>query len=108
MDLSNYRINSKKGKEISNIVYDSDGCTVITGRLSGGYFSGTGDIFASIITGGLLRGLSIVKSAELATDFISTCAYDTKCSPGNNGVNFEKFLYLLTNYDYQEELNREK
>ncbi len=98
----------KKGKEISNIVYDSDGCTVITGRLSGGYFSGTGDIFASIITGGLMRGLSIVKSAELATDFISTCAYDTKCSPGNNGVNFEKFLYLLTNYDYQEELNREK
>ena len=55
-----------------------------------------------------MRGLSIVKSAELATDFISTCAYDTKYSLGNDGVNFEKFLYLLTNYDYQEELNREK
>ncbi|MDE5974405.1 MAG: pyridoxamine kinase [Eubacterium sp.] len=98
----------KKGDKISNVVYDRSRYTVIAGSLSGGYFSGTGDIFASIITGGLMRGLSVVKSAELATNFISTCACDSKSSSGNDGVNFEKFLYMLTNYDYQEELNCEK
>lgn len=92
----------KKGSEISNIVYDSNGCTVVTGKLSGGYFSGTGDIFASIITGGLMRGLSLPKAAKLAAEFISSCAADTQNISGNDGVNFEKFLYLLTNFKYRE------
>lgn len=98
----------KKGSEISNIVCDGSDCTVVTSSLSGGYFSGTGDIFASIITGGLMRGLSLSKSAKLAAEFISSCAFDTRNISGNDGVNFEKFLYMLTNYDYQEKLNCEK
>ena len=90
----------KNGSEISNLIYDIKGCEVLTGELSGGYFSGTGDIFASIIAGGLMRGLSLAESAKLATEFISISAADTEKSSGNAGVNFEKHLYMLTNYDY--------
>ena len=98
----------KSDDEISNIVCDSNGCTVITSKLSGGYFSGTGDIFSSVITGGLMRGLTLAEAAKLASDYISICAADTNESSYNDGVNFEKFLYLLTNYNYREGLNCEK
>lgn len=98
----------KSDDKISNIVYDSTGCEIITGKLSGGYFSGTGDIFSSIVTGGLMRGLSLSESAKLAADFISMCAADTEGRSGNDGVNFEKFLYVLTNYNYQEGMKSEK
>lgn len=90
----------KNENTISNIIFDGKGCTVLTEKLSGGYFSGTGDIFASIITGGLMRGLSLVEAAKLATEYISICASDTNGVSGNDGIHFEKFLYMLTNYAY--------
>lgn len=86
----------KNNDEISNIVFDENGCFVSTGKLSGDYFSGTGDIFSSIITGGILRGMSLCDATALATEFISTCALDTNSGAANDGVNFERFLHLLT------------
>ncbi len=90
----------KNDDEISNIVFDKNDCKISTGKLNGGYFSGTGDIFASIITGGLLKGMSLSASSDLATKFISTCAFDTTVDNANDGVNFERFLYLLTDSNY--------
>lgn len=89
----------KRDNVISNIVFDKTGYKISTGKLSGGYFSGTGDIFASIITGGLLKGMSLYDASDLATAFISTCALDTDKASANDGVHFEKFLYLLTDYN---------
>lgn len=34
-----------------------------------GYFHGTGDLFASILTGGILNGLDIFEAAKVATDY---------------------------------------
>lgn len=34
-----------------------------------GYFHGTGDLFASVLTGAVLNGLDIFESAKIATDF---------------------------------------
>ena len=98
----------KNDDEIANIVFDKNGCQISTGKLYGGYFSGTGDIFASIITGGLLRGMSLSASSDLATEFISTCAFDTTDGKANDGVNFEKFLYLLADSNYCGGIANEK
>lgn len=62
-------------------------------RYPGTYY-GTGDIFASALTGAYLRGKSIYESAELALDF--TCSaikrtYEAQTDP-RFGVNFEQGL----------------
>lgn len=55
---------------------------------------GTGDIFASVLTGALLRGSGLRKGAELAVDFIHSCALRTVSQglPLREGVDFEPLL----------------
>ena len=55
---------------------------------------GTGDIFASVLTGGLMRGDSLCRAAALAVDFIHACAVRT-VDQGlslQEGVDFEPLL----------------
>lgn len=82
----------KNGDEISNIVFDKEGYTLHTARLIGGYYSGTGDITASVITGGVLRGMSLNAATELATAFISRVIENTSTADPNEGIEFEKYL----------------
>lgn len=60
-------------------------------------YSGTGDLFASIVCASIMNDLSVESAVEKATNFLATAIKDTvqdKIDP-NHGVNFEKFLYLL-------------
>lgn len=61
-------------------------------------FLGTGDIFASVLTGALMRGDSLPKAARQAVDFIHACAVRTAGEnlPLRDGVDFEPLLGLLT------------
>lgn len=58
---------------------------------------GTGDVFASVLTGGLLRGRSLAEAAEQAVEFIRACAVRTveQDLPLREGVDFEPLLGLL-------------
>jgi len=58
---------------------------------------GTGDIFASILTGALMRGNSVQEGAALAVDFIHACALRTVAQnlPLREGVDFEPLLGRL-------------
>jgi len=58
---------------------------------------GTGDIFASILTGALTRGDSLREGAELAVDFIHECAVRTVAQNLSlqEGVDFEPLLGRL-------------
>lgn len=61
-------------------------------------FHGTGDIFASVLTGALMRGLTFEKSYALAADFVVESIKETVSHPDYNwyGVDFEAaFPYLL-------------
>lgn len=60
-------------------------------------FSGTGDLFASIIIGSLVNGLSIENAMEKAVQFLSPAIEEAAKDniPKNHGVCFEKYLYLL-------------
>lgn len=65
-----------------------------------GHFHGTGDLFASVCIGGLLHGLSLSASLELATDFTGICIENTASSgdtEGNHwhGLKFETCLPKL-------------
>ena len=64
-----------------------------------GSFSGTGDILASIICASAVRGIDIKSAVETAADFIYCAVKDTlkDYTNVNDGVNFEKFLHMLTN-----------
>ncbi|MBO4532125.1 MAG: pyridoxamine kinase [Treponema sp.] len=61
-------------------------------------FHGTGDIFASVLTGALMRGLSLEQSYTLAADFVVESIKQTLSHENYNwyGVDFEAaFPYLL-------------
>lgn len=58
---------------------------------------GTGDVFASVLTGALMRGDSLRDGAALAVDFIHECAVRTvgQGLPLREGVDFEPLLGRL-------------
>lgn len=82
----------KKKGNISNIIFENGDVQLVTAKEKGGYYSGTGDIFASIVTGGLLRGMSLYESSVLATEFLEKVIMDTDIQNHNDGIEFEKYL----------------
>lgn len=60
-------------------------------------FSGTGDLFASVITGSLVQGYSIKEAVQKATNFLQPAIEEAsrKNIERNHGVHFEKYLNLL-------------
>lgn len=63
----------------------------------GGSYSGTGDLFTSVIAAGIARGDRIEDSMELAGDFIEHAIIDSvkENVPRNDGVNYEQYLKML-------------
>ena len=59
---------------------------------------GTGDVFASVLTGGLVKGKTLTEAAREAVEFIRACAVRTveQNLPMREGVDFEPLLGLLT------------
>lgn len=61
-------------------------------------FAGTGDLFASVLCGWLLRGESLVSAVEKTTDFVckATAATATMQVNGQDGIAFEPMLHILS------------
>ena len=61
------------------------------------HFHGTGDLYASVLTGALTRGVELRESMGLAVDFIAECARITLRDPDHRwyGVNFEEAIPYL-------------
>ena len=61
-------------------------------------FHGTGDIFASVLTGALVRGLQLEEACRLAADFVVESIKATLSHKDYNwyGVDFESAPYMLT------------
>lgn len=60
-------------------------------------YPGTGDVFSSVLVGGLVRGLSLDEAGVLASDFVADCIAATAADPRgpNYGVEFEGQLGKL-------------
>ena len=83
--------------KIGNLLLDGSSHFLSAFPCCDGSYSGTGDLFASCITGGLARGTSLTKMMQTAGSFLEKALADSvkEQVPVNEGVNFEKYLYLL-------------
>lgn len=61
-------------------------------------FSGTGDLFASVLAGGVARGVPLFQAAQAAADFVRDCIARTLAEglTERDGVDFEPLLGQLT------------
>lgn len=89
----------KKGNCLYNGVFTKQDCSFVKAECHGGSFSGTGDIFASIVFASVVNGERLVSAVSKAVSFIEKATADTAKEPydRNDGINFEKFLYQLHN-----------
>ncbi|MDE6935916.1 MAG: pyridoxamine kinase [Oscillospiraceae bacterium] len=69
----------------------------VSAPLAPGQFHGTGDLFASVLTGALVKGISLPEAARLAADFTALAARRTaeQDIPRREGVDFEPLLGVL-------------
>ena len=61
-------------------------------------FSGTGDLFASVLAGGVAKGVPLFQAAQAAADFVRDCIARTLAAglTEQDGVDFEPLLGQLT------------
>lgn len=86
-----------KNPQIGNMYIDGKNTFYDGMGYNGKSYSGTGDLFASVIMGGIMRGESIEKSVQLAVAFLTEAISDSALAhiPEIEGVNFEKYLGML-------------
>lgn len=82
---------------VGNMYVDADRSFSSIREYNGESYSGTGDLFASVIMGGMMRGQDLVESMKLAEAFLAASIEATSKEqiPREAGVNFEKFLRML-------------
>lgn len=87
----------KEGKQIGNLVITREECQMISFPYIGKSFSGTGDLFASVIAGGMARGDDLLKLCRLAGAFIEAAMKDSVEAQVESvgGTEFEKHLGML-------------
>lgn len=82
---------------VGNLAVTPDNSFYLETQYHGESFSGTGDLFASVIMGSLVNGLTIKEAMKKAVRFlwpaIEEAARDNV--PRNHGIYFEKYLNLL-------------
>lgn len=86
-------------QSICNIIAEKESVSVVKSEIFGGSYSGTGDIFASIISAEAAKGTNIEYAVELAAKFLSKAIESSfyEGSDRNDGVNFQEYLEMLTN-----------
>lgn len=74
---------------------------VLSSELVTPCYAGTGDVFASVLCGCLVRGEQLQQAVRFAGDFVARVTEFTKRHDGatTDGVMFEKFMYLLCRKD---------
>lgn len=82
---------------VGNMYIDADRSFYSIRDYNGESYSGTGDLFASVIMGGMMREQDLVESMKLAETFLAAAIEATAKEqvPPEAGVNFEQFLRML-------------
>ncbi len=86
-------ITSLPGSKVKTLVYENGKITILSNTIVGKSFPGTGDIFTSILIGGITTGLSLKKATKQAIDFVYKSLKNSSLSePIEFGVSYEKIL----------------
>lgn len=91
-------IRRKDGKEyMGNLAVSENNACYVENSYTGQSFSGTGDLFASVLCGCLVNGLDLEKAMKKAVSFLQAAIEEASAEniPVNHGVNFEKYLSRL-------------
>ena len=80
--------------QIGNLVVENGHVSWCFAPKTGGSYSGTGDLFASVLSAGLVKGMSMMDCVQLAVNFLSKAIAESvkEGTDRNDGVCFEKFL----------------
>lgn len=89
----------KTGNTICNVIATKNGCSTVRSEICGGSYSGTGDIFSSVVCAEVTKGMSVDYAVNTACRLIEKALRDTvrEGTDRNDGINFEKYLGLLIN-----------
>lgn len=84
-------------QEMGNLICCRDSVQWVKAQKFGGSYSGTGDLFASVLSAGMVKGTDTVESVRKAVDFLSKGIRDAveEDTDRNEGICFEKYLYEL-------------
>ena len=82
---------------IGNMYLDGSKTFYSAIQYNGKSYSGTGDLFSSVIMGSMMRGENLEKSVQLAEAFLTAAINDASLAqiPKEEGVHFEKYLRML-------------
>lgn len=83
------------GNLIGNIVLDGEKVSYVTNERVDVTYSGTGDVFSSVIAGLLLSGYKLSTATQVAANFVEKAARATDCQDRRFGVEFARVLDLL-------------
>lgn len=80
--------------QMGNLVVENGHCSWCFAPKIGGSYSGTGDLFASVLSAGLVKEMSMMSCVELAVNFLSKAIAQTvqEGTDRNDGVCFEAYL----------------
>ena len=88
----------ESGQEMmGNLAVTKEGVSFAAFPFIGESFSGTGDLFASVIAGGKARGDDLAEDVKLAGEMIARAIQDAVRDrvPRDEGAEYEKYLPLL-------------
>lgn len=83
------------GKLIGNVVLDGTRTRYVTNDRVNVTYSGTGDVFSSVLCGEILNGVSLFASTQAAACFVEKAARATECEDRRFGIEFGRVLNLL-------------
>lgn len=89
---------SDGGVKMGNLVVEKNEAAWYFSVKEGGSYSGTGDLLASVLSAGMVRGIPMKACVEKAVEFLSGAIHDAveEGTDRNDGVCFEKYLGILT------------
>jgi len=84
-------------QEIGNLICQDGVQTWVSTVKEGGSYSGTGDLFASVLSAGMVKGMDTVDSVRKAVKFLSKGIHDAvlEGTDRNEGICFERYLSEL-------------
>ena len=88
----------EKGElQIGNLVREKGKTAWVFAKKEAGSYSGTGDLFASVLSAGLVKGMSMETCVQKAVRFLGKAIHDAveEGTDRNDGVCFETYLHEL-------------
>ena len=92
-----YKAPNDEREKYYNLILEQDQTLLVSSEIHGESYSGTGDLLASAVCAGVVRGETVANSLVRALRFIETALVETQKEniPRNDGINFEPYLKML-------------